>query len=53
MEYWAGQARLNFHELDGKIGSHFQVSPAAVEEGGDSTIVLEMLTLCQTVRQSI
>ena len=26
MEYWAGQALLNFHELAGKIAAHFHVS---------------------------
>ena len=26
MEYWAGQALLNFHEFAGRIGTHFQVS---------------------------
>ena len=30
MEYWGGQALLNFHELAGKIAAHFQVSSEAL-----------------------
>ena len=46
MEYWAGQALLNSHELAGKIGTQFLVSLRL--QWRRLSIVLEMLTLCQT-----